>query len=275
MTKLLLQTIAAAAVLVLGLSAAAQELTIERYNELEATMDEADVRRAATSPNTPDREAATAEAIATRRAIIRFLSDWIASGELNEDLTEYARNGRSILIENLIQIHSEIGECEEGSRLLVAVADLEDSEDPEMQSAYRAALASVERCEEEQARLAGGPDMEMRGGRRTGVALTVLGGAMAVGGAVWNFTLLDDRSEFRDLEENCTSTLDPCNERAEELSGRLGVGARLGIAGLVVGGIVTGGLGIRAMRRSDDMVPVDASLAFGDGGGSVRVRVQW
>ena len=40
----LIQTVTATLVVFVTLSAAAEELTIERYNELEAAMDEADVR---------------------------------------------------------------------------------------------------------------------------------------------------------------------------------------------------------------------------------------
>jgi hypothetical protein len=275
MTPKLLQLLTVLAGLLASFTVSAQELTIERYDELETAMDEADVRRAATSPGTAERDDATAETISTRRTIIQFLSDWIASGELNDDLTAYARNGRTVLIENLIQIYSETGECDEGSRLLVAIADLEDSQDPDMQAAHRSAVASVDRCEEERERARSSPTMAPRGGRGAGVALTVVGSAMAVGGAVWNLALLDDRREFRELEESCTSELDPCNERAEELSSNLGVGPRIGIIGLVVGGVVAGSVGIRAARRSGDLIPIGTSVSLRNGGGSVEMRFQW
>lgn len=275
MTKQILARWLTCLALTLPCAAAAEELSFERYDELEDAMDEADVRRAATTPNTQEREEATAAAIESRRVLVQFLSDWLASGQLEGDVADYARNARSVLIENLIQIHSEIGECEEGGRLLVAIADLRNSEDEELRNAHAAAVDAVDRCEAEQERLLAEPVMEPRGGHGAGVALAIVGSAMAVGGAAWNFALLDDRAEYQRLERTCTSELDPCNDRAEELSANLGVAPRAGIAALIIGGVITSGLGIRTAVRADDMVPIDAELSLTRGGGAVRMRLRW
>ncbi len=263
-----------AAILVVGWASLghAQEFTMEHYRALEEAMDEADVLRAATSPDTSEREAATQEAIDSRRELIQFLTDWIASGELTEQWSDYARGGRSVLIENLIQIYSEVGDCEEGSRLLVAIVDWRDSEVSDERSAYLSAEQSIEECEATAA-ASESPELTERGGRRAGIALLSVGAALAAGGATWNFLLLDDRNEIERLRESCDSVGSECDEQGQALSQSLSGGRRAAIGVLVAGGLITAALGVRQLVRSDDLVPV--TLAASRDGASATVNFRW
>ncbi len=132
-----------------GASAVAQEaFSVERYAALQSAMEDADIARAEAAPDTPEREAATEVAMAARRELLRYVSDWLASGDMSPELVENARAARLVLVENIIQLNLDLSRCDEAAGFLTLIDEFRRSEDQDFQRAYTAAQEGINRCRE-------------------------------------------------------------------------------------------------------------------------------
>ncbi len=285
------QAFAGAVLLLLSVAApvSAEGFSIEQYRELEAQMHDSDVRRVATEPDTVERERAVGESLRIRREIIRFLSDWLDSGTMDETLSGHAREARLVLIENVVQLNIEVGECREAERSASLIRDFAESGNEEYERAWASAQRGIAECVPATEGSAAQSDsgelqpniispvvpQEPPDDTRRKVGWGLLGGglALAAGGGIWNFSLLDERAEHRDLVDADVPQADAV--RFAELSDTLD-SAKIPVALLVGGGLAmaaTGAIMVALpVRDRNNVAPTEVGIDLSTAYVGVRLR---
>jgi hypothetical protein len=231
----------------------------DAYNALEAEIARVDGLRSASKVGSTARLSLTEEAIVARAATRSFICGWIASGQLESEYAAYAQQADLVLAENLVHLRVELDECATAASLLNELVSLRESESEELRGAYLVAVLAVEECGARNTLATIDSSVPRRGHSNPGAwALVGVGAAMAVTGASWNFSLLGERNQHRELRTNCSSD-GGCNaQRVNAIGEKIG-GAQAPIAVLVVGGIamVVGGTtwwAVERRRLSNDRV---------------------
>lgn len=109
-------------------------------------MQEADAARAVADTESEARAEATRDAMEARRAIIRYLNGWLASGAMPAEIQPFAREARVILVENLVRLHTELGQCSEAEALIETLEPLSGADSAVLREAYAVAIDEVRAC---------------------------------------------------------------------------------------------------------------------------------
>ena len=108
----------------------------EQYHRLEEEMQQADEHRAGCEEGTDVWERATWDAIDTRRTLIGFFETVLDAGALDTDTLDRAENARLILIENVVSLLIDLGECEEAQRDVELIAEFANHENDDFRAVY-------------------------------------------------------------------------------------------------------------------------------------------
>lgn len=121
--------------------------SLEEYQNLSAAMDAADEDRLLSAQQTDGWREATLEAIDARRAIIGYISGSVRSGTMPTDFVAPAAAARLLLIQNIVFLQAELGNCSQAADAVRLLDDASGSENAEVERARIVALESVEQCE--------------------------------------------------------------------------------------------------------------------------------
>jgi hypothetical protein len=273
--------------------------SLDRYGELSAEMALADDERTLAASGTPEWSEATHRAINVRREIIAMIARAFHDGSLPEELREPATGARLLLIQNIVVLLSNLGDCDQAAAAIRLLDDAAGSDDAELQLARVTADEAAAECrraaetetvadaeppiaddttagtETTDDLLAPPPPRPGRGRRTAGIVLTGLGTALAAGGLAWDAAnAAGPRSEFDRLAAKCPEDCD--TERLDALEDDIHA-ARAPIGALLFGGIGVGTTGallwITAPRQHRSELAVSPSVAPGFAG--LRVRAVW
>ena len=247
-----------------GIDARADDFGVDRYNELYDAVDAADARRARATPGDAAHRSATLAAIQARQEVLDFFSRWLSSGTMTPELRGEAEAERIVLLQNIIALHAGIGNCGEARGALSAVEIFLDRSNEDHLRTLQSARRQVESCDEERRSVTtatpptspaepspGGPSAPTTttppsvveplpppaDERRSPVlaySLMGAGGAMLIGGLVWDLTLAGTRSDY----DGCRSDPGGCTLSPSELEDarKTLAGAKVPIAILTLGG---------------------------------------
>ena len=135
----------------------ADEFTVQRYRELEQELQELDLARVVAEPDTDARLEATQAAIQHRRELMTFITGWMRAGTLPSEAVGQAREARLVLVENIVQLSVEIGDCDDARASLSLIRGFSQG-DVDRQATYDAAVDAVESCVPAETRVAAGTD---------------------------------------------------------------------------------------------------------------------
>jgi hypothetical protein len=102
---------------------------VEEFQRLEGDMQAADLVRQGMQEGETDWIESTWAAIDIRRNLIAFLQSALARGTMDPGTAEYAENARLILMENVVALLVDIGECDAASRAADLIGDGEHQEE--------------------------------------------------------------------------------------------------------------------------------------------------
>ncbi|TVR02940.1 MAG: hypothetical protein EA398_06830 [Deltaproteobacteria bacterium] len=257
-------------------SALAQDFSIEGYQELNGAIERADNARERTREGSDAWVRATEEALETRTAALDYLTAWIRSGTMPEELQPTASQARILLMQNQIVLNASLGRCDVARSQLRTVEALVDFDNEEARESFQIAEERVEQCRtrtvdtrpeplDDPTPLTdpSRPEPSDSGPNTVGLALVGSGGAVLIGSAIYWATLMSADSEFRPIQRACANQRNSaedfafCQEnsdRGDQLSRRLDVGVPLA-TGLTIVGVGLTGVGVAMLVRgsgSDD-----------------------
>lgn len=107
-----------------------------QYRHLEEEMQQIDDARTDCEEGTDAWERATWDAIDSRRNLIGFFETVLDAGALDTDTLASAENARLILIENVVSLLIDLGECEEAERDAELIAQFAHHENEEFRAVH-------------------------------------------------------------------------------------------------------------------------------------------
>ncbi len=246
------------------------DYTIDSYLELRASLDAGDARLAEVREgDVAGRAEAIDSLISSVHELIAYLNGWDESGTMPDALEVEARSQRFVLFENLVQLYSDLGNCQAARSALEAMRIL----DPESLGSDTAALRwssqrVVEDCEARP--LVVVERVESRTSPVPGQVVTIVGAAtLAAGGAVFAFDAAannDYRDEVDVQEAQWTVTRDTeLRSEHARLRRNQNIARTLLITGgaLSASGIVLWSVAVAAPDRPGPEVQVSAGPGFG------------
>ncbi len=128
--------------------AQAENYSLDTYAEMQAEAD-ASYDALSETPGGMAAEAATELAIEDRLALVRYLSAWIQSGTMPDEMVESAEETRAVLYQNIVQMQADIGRCDDARDVLVVVERMAEETPSQLtQDAEAYAWAAIGQCEE-------------------------------------------------------------------------------------------------------------------------------
>ena len=255
--------------------------SFERYEELEQEMTAADESRSATEPGTDAYFDATAEALDVRYSMLRFLTQWLASGAMEEEYVSVAEEARLVLLQNVVRLNVDLGRCDDAREALREFGKGGRTDDTEILVALGAATLEVEACEAEQAALVepvtDAPLATESSVNAIPIVFTIVGGAALITGLIWDGVNASTRSDFDDLRGSCDDPNALCWDEMVALRQDI-QDIRVPIGTLVIGGgalAATGVLWLLLDRDADEGPPGSATVAFEPGYWGVSYTVEY
>ncbi|MFT6395578.1 MAG: hypothetical protein ACJAYU_000320 [Bradymonadia bacterium] len=259
--------------LIVSGSAAAQDFTdytVDSYLHLRESLDAADSRLGnVREDDVEGRTEAVDSLISSVHDLIAYLNGWSASGSMPDGLEVEARTQRFVLFENLVQLYSDLGNCQAARSALEAMRILEPASlGPDMAALRWSSQRVVEDCEARP--LVVVESVERRLSPISGQVVTALGAAALVAGTtVFGIDAAANRAyqDEVDLQEALgTATRDSAlrSENARLQRNRSIARALLATGGAVsASGIVLWSVAVAAPDRAGADIGVSAGLGFG------------
>lgn len=241
---------------VFGFSLQAQEtpgFDVQVYQTLEAEMQSADEARSRTEVGTEEWVEATWNAIDVRQMLITFLGQALDAGEMNESTASYADDARLILMENVVSLLVDLGECEQAQRAADLISGLGEHPEQAYRRAYENTQIEVATCRHREIAdiTVDEADTEEEvpeetGPRIAGPVLIGTGGAVLVVGVVLDVVTVGLHGDFETATEQYEQTgqqadYDDAQEIQGTIDGRVpwlgvlyGVGAGLAVTGIIL-----------------------------------------
>lgn len=252
--------------------------SLEEYQSLSAEMEAADEDRLLAMQGTDGWRQATLSAIDARRAIIGYISASVRNGSMPADFVAPAAAARLLLIQNIVFLQTELGNCSQAADAVRLLDDAAGSDNAEVERARVVALESVELCEpaddavvvappvEEPVEVTPAPPEEVapvevaatsdveerndlaeapperrgRGQRIAGITMLGVGVGMAVGGLAMDAAnAAGPRADFAEERDLCP---DCDTARLDELAGDIDA-AKVPIGVLIFGGAAVAATG--------------------------------